>query len=177
MKSKILVILMASIVVGICFLTTLAQSQEPGPEHKRLGFWVGIWNVEAEAKPNPLFPGGKYSATMTGEWFEGNFHVVCRYKWTGAMGPYTELNIIGYDAAASSYYIYVIDGFGGNQVFMGTMTGNVWTYVSDMKVEGKPAKFRWTIIEVSPTIITWKSEISIAGGPWILAGEAKANKI
>jgi hypothetical protein len=111
---------------------------------------------------------------MTAEWFEGEFHVICRYKWAGTMGAYSELNIFGYDPGAAEYYCYAIDGVGTGLAFKGTAKENVWTYVTDMKAEGKAIKFRWTVRDEAPGLITWKSEISIDGGPWILGGEAKA---
>jgi hypothetical protein len=100
------------------FLAAASEAQEakPGPEHERLGFWVGDWKIEAEAKSNPLFPEGSYYATMTGEWFEGGFQVLCRYDWTGAMGPYPELNVMGYDQLTQQYFSYGIDGLGVGRV-------------------------------------------------------------
>jgi hypothetical protein len=170
-----------AIAFGLLFLfflvSALGQAPAPGAEHKKLGFWVGTWKVEAESPANPLFPAGKYSAVITGEWFEGDFQVVLRMKWTGAMGLYSELDLLGYDPAAQSYYNYVIDGTGGNQVFSGNVQGNVWSYVCNMKADGKSAKFRWTVVESSSTVITWKSEVSIENGSWILAGKAKADKM
>ena len=60
-----------------------------------------LWSV-----PVALWPAGKYNATMIAEWFEGEFHVICRYKWTGAMGDYSGLEVLGYNADAGGYYGY-----------------------------------------------------------------------
>jgi hypothetical protein len=165
-----------ALVLALVFLGIYAQAQAPtpSPEHKKLGFWIGTWKIEAEAKETPLWPAGEYHAKMTAEWFEGEFHVICRYKWTGAMGAYGELNILGYDTGTGEYFNYAIDGVGTGLVFKGTEKENVWTYVTDMKAETKVIKFRWTVKDKSPGLITWTSEISIDGGPWILGGEAKA---
>ena len=54
------------------------------------------------------------------------------------------------------------------------MKENVWTYLADTNIEGKAVKYRWTVVDESPGLIMWKSEMSIDGGPWILAGDAKA---
>jgi hypothetical protein len=43
-----------------------------------------------------------------------------------------------------------------------------------MKAEGKSIKYRWTVKDESPGLITWTSELAIDGGPWILGGKAKA---
>jgi len=164
------------LVLVLLFLGVYAQAQAPAPspEHKKLGFWIGTWKIEGEGKETPLWPAGKYNATMTAKWFKGEFHVICRYKWTGAMGTYSELNIIGYDSETGEYYCYGIDGYGSGYVYKGMEKDNVWTYLGDMKMEGKAIKFRWTVDNESPGLITWKTELSIDGGPWILGGEAKA---
>src|ERR687894_2577906 len=74
------------------------QPPKPGPEHKRLGFFVGTWKGEGEMKPGPMGPGGKMTSTDTCEWFEGRFAVVCRYEGKGPMGPSKGLGILGYSA-------------------------------------------------------------------------------
>jgi len=153
---------------------SLAQAPTPSPQHKKLGFWIGTWKIEAEGKETPLWPAGKYYGTMTAKWFEGGFHVITNYNWSGEMGDYSELDIFGYDVGSDEYYCYVIDGFGGGDVFKGKVSESVWIYVTDRKAEGKAIKFRWTVKNESPSLITWKSELSINGGPWILGGEAKA---
>ena len=160
----------------ILAVTGQAKAPTPGPEHQALAFWIGTWHIEAEGKPNPLFPEGEYRATMTGEWFQGGFHVVCHTDWTGALGAYSVLKSVGYDPVTEDYYIYTIDGRGGGTVYRGTMRDDVWTYTAEMTLEGKPLTFRWTIRNPSPGVITWTSNLSIDGGPWILAGEARATR-
>jgi hypothetical protein len=46
----------------------------------------------------------------------------------------------------------------------------------EIEIEGRPAIFRWTVTDASPGLITWTSEVSVDGGPWILAGEARATR-
>jgi hypothetical protein len=172
MKKRLVLLLIGAFV----FVGVASQAQElmPSPEQKKLGFWIGTWEIEAEGKETPLWPAGEYNASMTAEWFEGKFHVICRYQWSGAWGDYSELNINGYDPGIGEYFNYAIDGHGSGFVFRGSAKDNVWTYMTDMKFEGKAIKLRWTVVDASPGLITWKSEISIEGGPWILSGEAKA---
>jgi hypothetical protein len=167
-----------SLAISLLFVFTSAQAQAPtpGPEHEALGFWIGAWEIEARAHPNPLFPEGEYRATMTAEWYRSGFNVLCDYDWTGALGPYAELNVLGYDAGSGEYIVFGIDGFGGNSVFRGERQGDAWPYTMEMEVEGRPAAFRWTVTNQSPGVITWTSEISVEGGPWILAGEARATR-
>ena len=34
-----------------------APAQKPGPEHQRLGYFVGRWKAEGEVKPGPMGAG------------------------------------------------------------------------------------------------------------------------
>jgi len=170
--------LLLPIVSALLLLPTIGHGQAPapGPEHQALGFWIGSWEVEAEGHPNPLFPEGEYHATMTAEWFQGGFHVLCNYDWTGALGPYSELNVLGFDPGSEAHYSYGIDGFGGGSIFRGPRQGNTFVYSTEMDVEGQSVVFRRTVTNASPGLITWTSELSVDGDPWILAGEARATR-
>jgi len=172
MKERIFFALAFVLIFCVTYVQT--QAPTPSPQHKKLGFWIGTWKIEGEGKETPLWPAGKYNATMTAEWFEGGFHLILRTKWSGAMGDYSELGILGYDSGTDKYYQYAIDEFGAGLAFYGTAKENVWTYIADMIVEEEPVKFRHTVRDESPGLITWKSELSIDGGPWILGGECKA---
>jgi hypothetical protein len=33
------------------------QAPKPGPEHARLGYFVGKWTAEGDVKPGPMGPG------------------------------------------------------------------------------------------------------------------------
>jgi len=172
MKDRIIISL--AFVLVFCAICVQAQALEPSSQHKKLGFWIGTWKIEAEGMETPLWPAGKYYGTMTAEWFEAEFHVICRIKWSGAMGDYRELDVLGYDLGAGEYYALAIDGFGSGYFYKGTAKEKVWTYMAKMKAEGKTIKFRWTVKDESPSLITWTSELSIDDGPWILGGKAKA---
>ena len=58
-------------VILICGLTALSLAQappagpKPGPEHKRLEYFVGTWKVETEIKANEYVPAGKGVTTAT----------------------------------------------------------------------------------------------------------------
>ena len=39
------------------------QAPKPGPEHARLGYFVGKWKAEGEMKPGPMGPGGKMTVS------------------------------------------------------------------------------------------------------------------
>jgi hypothetical protein len=58
-------------VILICGFTPPALAQapperpKPGPEHKKLEYFVGTWRTEGEIKPNEFLPAGKIVTTET----------------------------------------------------------------------------------------------------------------
>jgi hypothetical protein len=54
-----------------------------------------------------------------------------------------------------------------------TIQPGTWIHQSDVLVQGKPAKARLTLTDVSPAGGSWKNEMSIAGGPWTVVAEGK----
>src|SRR5262245_59022983 len=67
--------------------TPAPAAAKPGPEHERLGYFVGKWTTEGEIKPSPMGPGGKMTSTDTCEWFDGHFSVVCHSTGKSPAGP------------------------------------------------------------------------------------------
>lgn len=155
------------------------KTQMPGPEHQKLGFLVGTWKIDRTMKKNQYQPvEEKRMATQTGEWFEGNFWVLCRFKETLPTGPFTELVIVGYDTETKTYSWTSFTSTGHRILFTGTVAGNTWTFVSDSRKEGgKSFKLRGNIVEESPILTTSKWEFSEDGGPWTLFSEDRWTKM
>ena len=79
------------------------QPPKPGPEHKRLEYFVGKWTSEGEMKASPMGPAGKMSSTDTCEWFEGRFAVICRSDGKSPMGPMKSVGILSYSPEDKVY--------------------------------------------------------------------------
>ncbi|MFY9550066.1 MAG: DUF1579 family protein [Thermoanaerobaculia bacterium] len=181
----------AAVVAGLCVCTGAAIAQQtksekapekkmempkPGPEVKKLGYFVGSWKTETEAKPNTIMPAGKTTEISKCEWFPGGFHVVCHTTGNGPMGA-RQLGILGYDSDAKAYTYYGIgSASGGAASSKGTVDGSTWTYTSNDKMGGKTVQGRYTITEVSPTSQTFKFETSDDGQTWTEVMEGKATK-
>lgn len=175
-----------SLVIAVCFSLSsglaLAQGSgeapKPGPEHKKLGYFVGKWTAESEVKPNPFMPGGKMTSHDSCEWFEGGFAVVCRYEGKGPTGPTKGLGIMGYNADVKAYTYYGLDN--GPQIMasvpMGKVEGGAWIYDDESKMGGKTVKSRYTIKEASPTSYTFKWEMLGENGAWQTIMEGKSTK-
>jgi len=152
------------------------QARKPGPEQKRIGYFAGQWTFQGEAKPSPMGPGGKITATETCEWFAGGFQLVCRTKGTGPMGPGTSQSVMAYDAGHKTYTYHAISSHGDVIFVRGNVDGKVWTWTDDVTVEGKPMKIRATVTEETPTSYSFKLEASMDNGPMAVMEEGKATK-
>ncbi len=53
------------------------EMPKPGPEVKKLGYFVGTWSTTGDMKENPFgMPPGKFTMTSKCEWFPGGYQVV-----------------------------------------------------------------------------------------------------
>ena len=165
----------------VCLAAVHAQAPpapKPGPEHKRLNFFVGTWNSTGEMKPGPFGPGGKMAWTDTCEWFEGGFSVICRSEGKGPMGPMKSLGIIGYSAEEKVYTYYGTDNSGMTMTAAarGTVQGDTWNFTDESMFGGQKIKSRVTIKEVSPKEQTFMMEFQDKDGKWVPLQESKSTK-
>ena len=145
-----------------------ASKPTPGPEQKRLGYFVGKWTTTGDMKPNPFMPGGKMTSSDVCEWFDGGFAVVCRSEGKGPMGPMKSLGILGYSQEEKAYTYYGLDNgpMAMASVPRGTVQAGTWTYDDESKMNGKKVRSRYVIKELSPTSYTFKWELQGDDGAW-----------
>jgi len=157
----------------------LAQAPQPGPEHARLGVFVGDWTSEGEMKPSPFGPGGKTTGSDHCEWFEGKFAVVCHSEGASPMGTMKGLGILGYSSEEGAYTYYGVDTLGGamTSVAKGAVDGDTWTYDDESKMGGKTIKSRYTMKVLSPSEYTFKWEMQDEGGQWQAVADGKSTKV
>lgn len=149
---------------------------QPGPEHKRLAYFLGTWSSEAETKASPYGPAGKVSFTEHNEWFPGGFFIVTHSEEKGPMGPGKGLAVMGYNTQEKAYTYYAVNSMGMTESAKGTVQGDTWTWQSESKVGGKPIKNRFTIKELSATSYSYKFETSPDGKTWSTIMEGKSTK-
>ena len=154
------------------------QAPKPGPEHQRLGYFVGKWTGEGEMKPGPMGPGGKMSSTDACEWF-GQFAVVCHSDGKSPMGATKSIGIISYSPEEKVYTYYAVDnsGMAMASVPRGTVQGNTWTYTDESMMGGKKVKSRVLIKEESPVAYTFTMEMQGPDGKWAPVMESKNTKV
>jgi hypothetical protein len=166
-------------VILICGFASLLLAQappappKPGPEHKKLEYFVGKWTVESEIKANDYVPAGKSVSTETCTLGPGGFYVESRAE--GGQSP-TRLAIIGYDSHAKVYTSYYASSVGLVGTATGSINGNTWTWMVEDKFAGIAVKGRTTVTTLSPTQYTFKYEMADEKGGYTSILEGKATK-
>jgi hypothetical protein len=171
----------ACVVVLVAGTLALAQAPagppKPGPEHKRLGVFAGKWTGSGDMKAGPWGPGGKMTWTETCEWFAGGFSMVCHSDSKGPMGEGKGLFILGYNTEEKKYVYFGIESAMGNpDTSKGTVQGKTWNWTGEGMMNGKMVKSKFTIIEQSNDVHTFKGESSVDGGPWSVTMEGKTTR-
>jgi len=178
-KEKKMSIRSSVAVILICGFTSLLLAQappappKPGPEHKKLEYFVGKWTVEAEIKPNGYVPAGKTVGTETDTLGPGGFYVESRAE--GGQLP-KRFGFMAYDSHAKVYTSYYASSVGLVGTGTGTVNGNTWTWMVEDKFAGEAVKGRTTITTLSPTQYTFKYEMADEKGGYTTILEGKATK-
>lgn len=166
-----------NLIGGFTFVAQLPDSTpQAGPEHKKLGVFVGTWKDEAEMKPGSLGSGGRMSLTETCDWFTGGFSVVCHTETLARLGDLKTLTVLTYDTDEKVYRFYEFNSVGQSNSAKGTVNGDTWMFEGESKMGGKLVKSRSTIKLPSPDSATMQTDISVDGGPWILVMELRGNR-
>lgn len=172
-------ILVASVVMTVLFaLAAQAQTTPPppGPEHKKLGVFVGTWTGEGKAETTPFGKGGAIKSTMTCGWFTGGYQLVCDSDDSGPMGKIKGHSLYGYNVDKKQYFGFGIDssGFGGPATTK--VDGSTWTFEGNDTMGGKTYWFRTVVRLTSPSEMTFKSDYSEDGKTWKPQAEGKMTK-
>src|SRR5215471_9241846 len=126
-------------VILICGFTLLLLAQappappKPGPEHKKLEYFVGKWTVESEIKANEFVRAGKTVVTAIDTLGPGGFYV--EHRAEGDL--WSMLGIMAYDSHAKVYTSYYANSVGLVGAATGTVNGNTWTWMVEDKIPGR----------------------------------------
>lgn len=166
------------VLLGILLAATAAFAQmgipKPGPEVKKLDYFVGHWTSEGDMKPGPMGPGGKFKIQETTEWMDGGYYIVIHSKSSGGgMPDWTSTAYMGYDTQEKVYTYNEFNSMGEPSASKGTVDGDTWTWLSDMKMGPKTMKGRYTVKVMPPNAYTYKYEISPDGTNWTLVMDGK----
>ena len=159
MKRGIICAVLALFVMVNAAMAQPPGPPKPGPEVKKLGYFVGTWKSEGEMKASPFGPGGKFSSTDHNEWMPGNFFVVMHSEGTSPMGSMQEMAVMGYNTEDKVYTYDGFDNFGEHDVSKGTLNGDTWVFNGESKMNGKVMKGRFTMKQSGPSTYTYKFEM------------------
>ena len=169
----------------IPFLFVLAGSAvaqmggPPGPEAKKLDYFVGRWTTDGMIVQGPWGAGGKFTSTSTTEWLPGNFFV--QTKTDSQMPPEVggedkATMIMGYDTNQNTYTSDRYSSLGQHISSKGTLSGDTWTWTNTSNYGGMEIQGKMTIKILSPTSQSMKYEISMDGKNWMPFMEGKITK-
>lgn len=179
-KRGIVAIACSAALGGLAWAQAPGGPPKPGPEHQKLGYFVGKWTTSGEMKPTgiPDMPSGKFTSKDTCEWFEGGFNVICRSEGSMPTGPSKGLGIMGYNAEEKVYTYYAASNDPMNMATVphGTVQGDTWTYTDESKMGGKLIKSRYVIQVKTPTSYTFKWELQGSDGAWMTVMEGSSTK-
>jgi hypothetical protein len=174
--------LKAVLVSTLVLVTASAWGQmapKPGPELKKLDYFVGTWTAEGTIAPGPWGAGGKFSSTDTMEWMPGNFFVEGHsdFKMPAELGGDGKAtSFMGYDTDENVYTYNEFNSQGRREASKGTVSGDTWTWTSTQNYGGQEIKQKMTMKVLSPASYSLKFEISIDGTNWTTFMDAKVTK-
>jgi lipocalin len=161
-------IVIASVVMMLLFaVAAQAQTTPPGPEHKKLGVWLGTWTGEGKWVSNK---GETTKTTASCSWFTGEYQMVCNTEDSDPSGNSKGQFVMGYSLAKKQFLGFSISSSGNTVVLTGRVEGSTWTWTGDDR------QGRLVVNFASPTEYTYKVEYSEDGKSWKLAGEGKLTK-
>ena len=170
----------AMICATALILATAAMAQmqppKPGPEFKKLDFFVGNWTLTGDMKSGPMGPGGPITESEKCEWMEGGFYLVCHSDYKSSMGNGIGLSVMGYSTDDKIYTYREFNSFGEFDDSKGTVDGDTWTWTNDEKMSDMTMKGRFTIKITSATSYNFGFEMSKDGTKWSTVMDGKASK-
>ncbi len=150
------------------------EPPKPGPEHKKLEYFVGTWKTEGEVKANPYMPAGKSVGTVTYTLGPGGFFL----EWRGEGDNYpTTHGIVAYDSHAKLYTQFYASSAGLMGGGTATVDGNTWTWMLEDKWLGNAFKGRTTVVVKSASQFTVKYEYLDPNGRYVTITEGTATRV
>lgn len=176
MKRAVAVTLAMLCVFGVAISLAQGPPPKPGPELKKLEYFVGTWSSEGDLKPSPFGPGGKFTGTEKLEWMDGGFFLVGHGEGDSPMGHDKGMSVWGFDPEEKVYTFHAFNNMGEAISATGKIEGDTWTWTNENKMNGKMMKGRYTIKQTSPTSYSFKFEMAPESGDFATVMEGKATK-
>jgi hypothetical protein len=164
---RIAVVLVLSMLLFAAAAQAQTPAPKPGPEHQKLAGFVGDWDTAGESSESPFGPAQKWSGKITSEWLPGKFAVVRHLEEKYSAGvDVRSLNVMAYDSSAKTYTWYVVNSIGFTALTKATISGDAWTALIEIPVNGKTYKYRGTLRGFGTDKMTYVAEYSEDGKVW-----------
>lgn len=109
----------------------MSDPPRPGPEHARLGAFVGVWRTRGQVRATKSTPALQIEGTDRYEWLPGGFFLLHRVDVRIGGDPAEAVEIIGWDASAGSYFMHSYDAQGNVGTMRASESGGVWRFEGD----------------------------------------------
>jgi hypothetical protein len=164
--------------IALTSAAAIAQMEppKPGPELKKLDFFVGTWTLDGTMKASSMGPGGTMTESEKCEWMEGSFYLVCHSDYKGSMGSGVGLSVMGYSSEDKAYTYREFNSFGEFDDARGHVDGDTWTWTSDEKMGESNMHGKFTMKLTSDKAYTFMYEMSTDGTKWNSMMDGKASK-
>jgi hypothetical protein len=139
----------------------MAKYSTPGPEHKRLEAFAGIWDATAKMWMDPSAPAQESKGVAENKMTLGGRFLEQSYEGTFMNQPFTGRGYTGYDLYKKQYVATWMDTM-GTMIVMATGTadasGKTWTMTGQMDdpMAGKKMDFKQTATVVDPDHNVWE---------------------
>ncbi len=100
----------------------------PGPEHKKLGVFLGRWHTTGELAASSSSPAEKIDAIDTYEWYPGGYFLVHHARGRIGDNEIRSMEIMGYDPGRKCYFAPFFDSTGGFGTEEIRLDGDTWTW-------------------------------------------------
>ena len=167
-------------VLALLAVSAFAQmGGQPGPEVKKLDYFIGAWVTDGTVAQGPWGAGGKFSSNETVEWMPGNFFAETHSDFKMPVevgGDGKEVSFMGYYTQQSTYTYDAFNSQGRHESSKGSLSGDTWIWTSSANYGGMDIQQKMTIKTLSVTSYNLKFEISMDGKTWSTFMEGKAIK-
>jgi hypothetical protein len=151
------------------FVTSNTQSSQtrPGPEHRKLGVFLGKWHTTGEVAATESTAAAKVDSIDIYEWYPGEFFLVHDADSRVGDDAIKSMEIIGYDAERRCYVAPFFDSTGGFGTEEIRLDGNTWTWRGS-NVMGVKEHRCIAVVSDDGKTVTARHEKSDDGNNWTL---------
>ena len=116
------------------------MATSPGPDHQRLGIFVGRWRTTGTIAGKTSGPDETFEATDVYQWLPGGYFLEHGVEGRMSGHEVRTLEVIGVDLAGG-YFTHSYDNAGNAANYSAALAGNRWT------IKGEAEQFAGTFTE------------------------------